>query len=314
MVLQLPVESSDWRLAVILILAGFVLSAVAFRHLPVRVRVLSALLWLAFMFYLLKEGFVRADAGHVEVFFVAAVLAIFAFMPARRDPWVVMGIVALMLLVFDAVDLTGKVRPIDSTRAFFTAARNTTIHRQSDLRDGARAQLQAVYALSPETLGLVRGKSVHIYPFEANVVWAYDLKWAAIACSSRTTRPMRRALTSSTPRRALSHSGPQVVLRRREKAIDGRLQSDEAPLSTMALICGYRQVRADPTAQVLAPAKNRCGPARTIGTTTGRWGQPIPLPPTDPRRPELRFVRLEEGGANRALRSCAGCCIAVTRD
>ena len=90
---------------------------------------------------------------------------------------------------------------------------------------------------------------------------------------------------------ALASRGAERVLRQRTPTLDAKVASFEAPATFLTLVCGYREVAADGSWEVLARIPNRCDPPRAIGSTVGRDGATIAVAHA-PSSDDLVYARI----------------------
>jgi hypothetical protein len=127
-----------------------------------------------FVWVVFKHGFVRHD-GHSMAFFAAMAAAPFAFALSVADRWrVVLGSAIAVVAFFGAsrtsLDLLNPVKPARAalTEAHFVLGSGRWGRIATD-----RLQLRTQYGLDSHAIDLVRGKTVHIWPYDATLAWAY---------------------------------------------------------------------------------------------------------------------------------------------
>ena len=127
----------------------------------------------------------------------------------------------------------------------------------------SRDWLKLLYGVDDASLAEVRGRTVHIWPWEAGVAWAYELDWRPL--------PVFQSYSAYTPdldelnRKFLaSDRAPERILRHQTAAIDGRLLQFDSPAGTVETLCRYVQVRATTGLQVLARTEDRCDEPVTV--------------------------------------------------
>jgi dolichol-phosphate mannosyltransferase len=261
-------------------------------------------LWVAFCFLEMKEGFVRHDADHAPLFFAALLggsLA-FAWRPGRR----ILGL-ALLAALFaftlnaESVSVGGLLRPgPDASSAVTQIGQVLSASKRSTLEAAGRREVRLAYPLDPQTLALLRGHSVDIEPYEADIAWAYRLAWRPEP-TIQSYAAYTTALDDDDASALSSSYAPARILRSLEGGIDGRVQSFDAPAATRALLCNYRQLRATAQWQVLGRVPGRCSAPKPLGTVSAGWLQSVAVPaPPSPR--SVVFVRIagvQVGGLER---------------
>jgi hypothetical protein len=261
-----------------------------------RPRVIA--LWLAtagYAFVWFKQGFVRHDAHSID-FFVAMLIAAIGLTLTRRVP----ATVALLALTTLLTGYFATARPIpwewlrqaDGWRKL-TAHIDTLRHPDAFTAD-ARRNLRAGEGIDPETLALLRGRTVHVFPSEAAVAWAYpELRWKPLpvfqgyqAYTDDLDRLNADALAPP--------DGPERLLRTTEYS------PFEDPRAVREVLCRYRELRATDRWQVLARAPWRCGPLRSLGERPISVGEEVPVPA--PRPGEAVLMALHGAGPDVAER------------
>ncbi len=282
-----------------------------------------ALLVALTFFFAFKEGFVRHDI-HSGIFFFAVMYALATLTPwshlfsrvgagsgidshRRRGPAAMAACWVLSLLALNAsggITLATALDPQPSATAF-TSTVNVLIDG-----DGWRSQqaatrdaLLAAYGVPDELLGELRGHTVHVDPYDPAPVWAYGLPWDPPPVFTRYS-----AYTVALDRRDAQDlgaaGGPDRILRSAAPTLDGHFALLEAPQSSVALLCRFRQVAASPVWQVLGRTADRCGPMQPLTSVQARPGEDIPVPPIDPTTQALLVqvdFRLGVGDSLRTL-------------
>jgi hypothetical protein len=272
---------------------------VASRDWPIGRRVGLAIIGAIWAYVSLKHGFVRHD-GHDVQFFGVAMFAAAALV--RKGPgWAlpalsgtaVMVAMAGLLLARD-VPLSNVLDPRPALREARTGALDLALPgRRERAMETARAAMRSGYGLTPATLAHLEGRTVHFYPFEASMAWAYlDMKWrplpvyqAYTAYTSKLDRLNARFLAGpSAPERILIEDG----------AIDGRNPDWESPSTILALMCHYRLVATQPRWAVLARIENRCGAPVSLGVAHTGTGQTVAVPQAA-ERPDMVIMARVHG-------------------
>jgi hypothetical protein len=246
-----------------------------------RVGVLLILAIVAFLMF--KQSFVRHDPGHGTIYFGAMLGMAVAFLPHRRhhrtEAVLVLALVSTIYVaaIPPRADPRDVIAPRKRAEALNTQVRTAlSQERRTRLRQAGRDRIVAQWGVDPETLALLRGHSVHVDPWESDVVWAYGLKWAPM--------PVMQSYSAYTPR--LDHrnadflrsdGAPTRILRHFE-ALDGRNPLFESPAAIVAMFCRYREVAVRGRWQVLARGPDRCGEPRELATVHERAGRPVTVP------------------------------------
>ena len=244
-----------------------------------------AMVTLATMWFLFKEGFVRHDS-HDLVFFVAAPIVLAAFSPMwRSKAW---QISAMLGLTFVAASVALTVpqlvtQPVQAARNFANQAITLALPgRQHAVTDQSRRSLQADYRLPTEMLALMQGQTVAVSPWEQTVVWAYPrLRFdplPVIGDYSAYT-PSLDQLDASF---LASANAPRYILRQPQFAVDGRNPTFEPPATQLAIECRYHQVAVYYTWQLLERQPDRCGHPRPLGAITTGLLDVVKVPSAPP--------------------------------
>jgi hypothetical protein len=269
----------------------------ALRPLP------RAAVWLVvglYAFGWFKQGFVRHDAHSID-FFLAVFLAGVALLVPRPP-----GAGRLLPLVCLAALLVGYLavaRPVpwefqrrDGGWELLRAHLDSVRDADAVIAE-RRAALRTAEALDGPSLDLVRGRSVHVFPSEAAVAWAYpELRWRPapvfqgyVAYTDALDRLNADALAAP--------DGPERILRTTDYS------PWEDPRAVREVLCRFRELRAGERWQVLARAPSRCGPLESLGRVrVGRDGD-VPIP--EPAQGEAVLVAIHgaEPGLLERLRS-----------
>jgi hypothetical protein len=246
----------------------------------------------------LKAGFVREDPGHAAEYF-GDVLVLFAVLLARprRRP-LLLGSVAAVVVAVGAVlgtqEAVRMLNPVENVRA--AADQVGTLAspaRQDAILAGLRQGIAAEYRLAPELIAAVGRRTVMLWPnLYAEIAFADRLNLRPL--------PTLEPYTAYTPaldrlgaRMLASRRAPQRILRALSEGIDGRIASFEAPLATLAILCRYHHVAAQPPWQLLAHGTDRCGSTRQLATASAPWGAAVRVPRAR-RREALVLVRIAD--------------------
>jgi hypothetical protein len=249
----------------------------------VRARRGILLLWLVLSLSAFKEGFVRLEGGHLTIFF-DAMLGGFLVFRLRREhrPVGLLAIVALTVFALapEAQSITNLFDPSRNISAAVDEARDlVSASRRAQLIANARTLIAAAVPLSPQSLGLLQGHTVAVFPQEISVVWAYHLKWRPI--------PVMQSYAAYSP--ALDKldadflGGPDAPERLLVQAtdnggIDGRVLSFDEAMTSRMILCRYRMLLKTPDFAVLGRVPNRCGREQPIAVVHADWDQPVRIP------------------------------------
>ena len=235
-------------------------------------------------FALFKEAVVRQDTGHAQILFATAAPIGIAFAVSRRRLLTIAGVFGALI-----VALATPRSPYQSLDLNpLTHAREASDQVQTLISPGRTRFLAAVglvldYRLQPSTLSLLRGHTVHVDPWEASLVWAYQLNWDPLpvfqdysAYTATLDRVNADALRSSSgPQRILRENTALVDPAYHTATIDDRYLAWDPPEKTLAMLCNYVPIQTTARWEVLAKVPNRCGTPRLIlslkladGTTT----------------------------------------------
>jgi hypothetical protein len=290
----------DWIAAVVIVAIVVAATAWTTRATPRRTRIASLALVAALCLVSVKQGFVRHDVGHILTFVAALAAPLLALRWTAGDRFA--AATALIAISLLAAPLTGRAerqvyRPLAAARDGFDQLRiGIDSGRRTALAEAEKAAARAEYAIDPKTLAILERGSVHVFPWETSVVWAYDLNWEPL--------PVFQAYQAYTP--ALDQlnadaltgtDGPQLVLRHltlrgtATDSIDGRYQPYDSPATTRAMLCNFRAARTTERYQVLERRPDRCGPEIPVKTVTGAHNEPIQVPAVGPD--EVLFARLD---------------------
>jgi hypothetical protein len=289
----------DYRFAALATAAFLATAALAGSGLWCRRRIAQVLIAIGFAFMAFKEGFVRHDPPHGAAFFAAVGVATVAF--ARRDLSRVAALVGVAFCVWGVHQSVGLgYAPAASTRAAGRELADVVVSRRrhAAVRDSGAAE-RHTYEVPPRLLGLLRGKTVHVDPFETAAIAAYGLRWRPLpvvqAYSAYTS-----TLDEHNAAFLGSRTAPQRVLRENSNLlINGRSRELEAPAEFRALICNYVQLGWSKKWQVLGHVPRRCGAERVLGIVSASSGAAIPVPNAAPNELVFARVHLDDPPANR---------------
>lgn len=275
---------------VVAILAAGVWSATA--RWPIPQRVGTVLVVGMFGFAMFKHGFVRHD-GHALNFFGLVPAAFLALgLPARRT---VAGLLALVVVLLGAspFPLRHLLDPRPTVRTFQAMA---SIAPSPGRRDAAieasrRAQRDQ-YQLDAGTLALLRGRGVHVDPWETSAMWAYpEIDWHPLPVFQSYTA-YTDDLDDLNADALEGRRAPERILRETPRSIDGRNPDFESPAANLAMFCNYRQLRATDRWQVLGRVPDRCGKPTPAGSVRARAGAEVAVPRPPPGSASMLFARV----------------------
>jgi hypothetical protein len=300
-----------WTIPAALALAAFalVLAWDLARAAPTRRRGVGLLLlcsvYLAFAF---KEGFVLDDEVHIETYF-GDVLVVFALLalPGWRRALPLTGLAAGVLAFTAVAGGNAALRMVDPYANAKAAVDQLRVLGSAAEREriavDLRARIRYLYGVDPRLLTAIGKRSTMLWPYlYGEVAWAYGLNLRPL--------PSLEPYATYTPRldrlgaQALADddTAPARILRAAmaaAPALDGRHPAFEAPLTTLAIFCRYRQVAAAGPWQLLARAPDRCGAPRRLAATSARWGEPVDVPA--PRRRDAVLLARIDGAREQGL-------------
>jgi len=239
-----------------------------------------AVVWVGFAY---KEGFVRQDEGHLEVFFgqmavLVAVLALRGWLrPAALAATV--GCVVAFGMLSDRSAFLRTMNPYANVRA--AAEQWQTVasaRRRAAIEHDWRRDVAGGYGVTPALLAAVRAHSLMLWPFlYGDIPVAYGLRFRPPP-SLEPYGAYTPGLDRLGARLLESPQAPERIMRATPPALDGRYVTFEAPLTTLAIFCRYRQILTQGPWQLLARSPNRCGASRRIGTAAPQWGEAVSVP------------------------------------
>jgi hypothetical protein len=289
---RLPATLSAVALASVV---GLIVAWRAGEALPARARAGFVLLWAVLAFTAFKAAFVR-HGGNSALFFATLLGGLVAFSWAARRRQTVLLVGAFFAL---AVWTTGGSAPT-SQYALVDHARNLTDLARL-LADGsetnaaiaaAREQRWAFEQIDPRLTDAVGSGTVHVYPYDAGVVWARGLRWRPLpvfqAYSAYT-----EDLDGRNADMVRSRSGPDFILLERTTPFDGRNPAWESPAAMAAMLCRFRPA-AGPYGRwlLLRRGPALCGRERPLSTTRARLGERVAIP-SAPDDSSIVLVRID---------------------
>ena len=310
---------ANWDLAALVGGASvIVLAAGAFASTAPRRRQLAAALVsgvAAFAVY--KEGVVREDEPHLGILFATA-LALSLAIPWWRA-WRLAGpAVAATLAVLAAVTATPAPEarsfdPIDHADLFGSQLKVlASSERRDQLAESGREVITGLSLLDPEIVRMLRGRSVHVDPSGAAVIWAYGFDWRPLPVFQENSA-YTSALDEENVEFLTSPEGPERVLRGVPSAIeplssgagtiDGRNPAWNPPGVAVAMLCRLRPLLTTPLWQLLGPAPDRCGAERPLGTVEADYGERVEVPRGRPGEAVLARIHGAEVSGLERLRA-----------
>jgi hypothetical protein len=137
----------------------------------------------------------------------------------------------------------------------------------------------------------MRGATVHVGALESAVAFAHpELVWAPLPVF-QDYMAYTTSLDDLNRRRLTGTDAPEFILRRVPAAIDGRNPWFEAPSTTQAMLCRYREVEVTDPWQLLERDVDRCGDPVLLSRTVTEPGAPVDVPPL-PDGDAMLFVRV----------------------
>jgi len=305
-------DGATWQpLAALAIWAtAFVAAWLSGRGLAISQRVGLLLLVFGLGFIGWKEAFVRVDPGHMAVFFSWLLVPWIALpWPGRSRVPAVAGLATVAVVYFAATGFSpqNQFRPIASAKAAVSDLRTVfDPARRESTRLRARFGMAVAYQLDARSLGLLKGKTVAVWPWETGIVWAYGLDWKPLPVFHSTSayntwlddRAASALASPQGPQRILRHATSGTVPKGKSSrnsasrySIDGRYGAYDSPAATLAMLCHFRALRTTERYQVLGRVPNRCGRPRLLRSTPAEYGQQVGIP-RPPGRDDIVFARI----------------------
>jgi hypothetical protein len=247
-----------------------------------RLAAFAVLAIVAFTGY--KQGFVRHDQVHIQVFVPLLILPWLAFEWAGRSRFVALGAIAVFGALYFPVTDHGPgevIEPLDRAEAAVDDLSTLLVpSERADTRSFAHESLRKFYDLDDGALEAIGDEPVHIYPWETSTVWAYGFEWKPL--------PVFQSYSAYTPEldelnaaELESETGVSRVLRHVQSdnfSIDNRFAPWEAPETMLAMLCNFEAAYTDDEHQVLERVPNRCGEPVPISSQQAVYGQEIEIP------------------------------------
>ena len=284
---RLEWEQRDYDYALIAIL-GAATIAIAWltttrlgRRPRLAVLAITALVWFATA----KGGIVSHDVFHMAVFYAAIAATLVAYDLAERLSLKLGVLAALAVAVAGGISTSFPGYPLANPIENLRNGASTVATMLDPGRLGAeiranRASHVADYRVDARTLALLEGRTVHVEPSEAAVAWTYGLDWQPVPIF-QPYAAWTRSLDERNARAFASADGPERILRQNLNAL-GRYPAYESPAAIVQMLCNFRATRTTERWQVLARVPDRCGEPVPIGSASGTFGEPIPVPPARP--------------------------------
>jgi hypothetical protein len=272
---------------------------------PTRRRWGIVALWVAFCFFEYKEGFVRHEAGHGAIYFVALMGGFLALGWRSRNRLIGLGLTAALFtfalaaqgpssfsVVFDPGE--NAKTAIDQIEQVSSSAKRAAVIAQG------RREIEQAMLVDQPTLDLLRGHTVDVMPYQVAVAWAYNLDWHPLPVF-QSYAAYTTGLDQENADTLNSTRAPQRILRNQEPGVDGRVPTFDEGLSTRTILCRYRELRAAGAWQVLGLGPNRCGAPVPLDAVHAGWYQnvPVPAPPNDHSFVFVRIGGVAVGGLER---------------
>lgn len=308
--LQLDGEhfAADVPLAILISAATLAFATWATRAAPRARRIGIGAIVVVCVYTLAKQGFVRHDYGHVDLF-IGGIAAPWLALPAAGRERVAAAVGAVVI-VLAAIPMAHHIRSsIEPKLAVTQLADLLEPGRRADARDRARAAMQASYGVDPAIIERIGGAPVDVRPWEVGLVWAYGLNWRPLPVIQdyEAYTPYLDRLNADA---LAGPDGPAYVLRHLaygdgRQGIDGRYPPFDAPAETRTMLCGFRPLITSGFYELLGRTANRCGPPRPLGAVTIDYGEAVPVPSAGPR--EAVFATITGAGTDglEALRAAA---------
>lgn len=308
MVIDEPSIRWEYTAALLTFLFGLAGAWYATAAEPARRRAGVLALWVVFAYFEFKEGFQRHDIPHGAVYFDAVFAGFLAFRFRVGRRLVGIGLLsALLVFALAARDLTvsSSIDPGGNIEMAFSQFRQVF-----DARERHRIMLEGQESifieadLDSKALSLLRGKTVHVAPYETALVWAYGLRWRPLPVF-QSYAAYTTGLDQLNANTVNSSRAPQRILLSAGPGIDGRFQPFDEPLTERSILCRYQELYVDRGWDVLGVAPDRCGQPVLISTVRAAWGQQVsvPAPPNNRTLIIARLSGVQVGGLERLTAS-----------
>jgi hypothetical protein len=309
--LQLDGEhfAADVPLAIVMSVATVAFALWSTRDAPTLRRIGVAAIVLVAIFTLAKQGFVRHDYGHVDLF-AGGIAAAWLALPVTDRMARAVCAVGVAAIALAWLPMAHHVRTSLQPKLAITQLVDLLVPGQrSDAEESSRVAAQAAYGVDPTVIERIGDASVDVRPWETGLVWAYDLGWHPLPVTQdyQAYTPHLDQLNADA---LVAADGPEFVLRHLAYD-DGRLGIDrhfapfDAPAETRAMLCEREEVITSGFYELLGRSPERCGPERPLESVSAAYGEAVPVPSAKPG--EAVFARIDNagGGAIEGLRAAA---------
>ena len=263
------------------------------------------LLVVGILYVFFRHAFVRHDYNAPDFFILCLLVALALGWRPEMRRYAVAGFAVLYLCVLVVARPQHPFRDMNPAWAVATAAEQTADlavpSRRHRVMADSRDSLRRFYGLEPRTLAALRGKTVHVDPWEMQVAWAYpQLRWKPL--------PVFQSYVAYTPAldrrnaaRLASPTGPEAILRSGRwladaegfdtGAVDNRDPDFESPEAVLSMMCHFEEASATTRWQVLTRVPNRCGRPQPLGVVDARLGERVEVPSGDDQSIVVAHVR-----------------------
>ena len=268
-------------------------------------RVALGLMIAAVTFLMFKHAVVRTSPGSSGLFLGTLLGIGLVLVPYVRRWLATAAVVVLVLLTYVGNQDILEIRLDLEQHAddFVTQLATVAIPgRAEDEQQRGREAMQVAYALTPREIALLRTGTVHVAPYEAGVVWAYDLDWDPLPVFQQYSAFTEGLDELNAGKLEDDHGAPELILWENTTvfdpatinypgAIDARWPAFESPDQMVEMTCRYRVEIWREEWAVLRRAADRCGRERPLETVVTKSSETVPLPPTRPD--EALIVRVD---------------------
>lgn len=293
----------NWAIAVSAITVAVFCLAIAWRMEGNMRRLGFVLMVGAVTFLMFKHAVVRESAGSAAVFVSASFGITLALVPYARRLLAVVPVAIFLTFTYIANNdhlsqsFDYKMRSSNLRAQLEEAALPGRAEKGQQL---GRESMRDTYGLDRAELSLLRSGTVHVAPWEAGVIWAYELDWAPLPVFQQYSA-YTEGLDELNAAKLESTTAPDFILWQNTTiydpnsinypgTIDARWPAFESPAEMVQMFCRYRTVLWDNEWSVLRRAPDRCGPVRPLETLVTGNGESVPLPRTRPNEALLVSV------------------------
>jgi hypothetical protein len=300
-------NAAAWKVfTATLVTVGLVAASARARYRDRRARWAAAALMGIAAFAVFKEGVVRADAGHLTLFFSTACVLWIAIPWGRaRWGWLVAGsaVIAAVGVPVRPSGLPTHINPIANVR-YATDQFRTLVSgsRRAKMTNDGRFEREIGYNVDSQMLADLRGHTVAVEPWEIGVAWAYQLDWDPLPVVQNYQAYTSR-LDEANATAVESPRGPDRILRENTVSpgyptgdIDSRYPGWDPPAQARAILCHFVPLHTSARWQVLGRTSNRCSPPQLVRSTDASSGTTVPVPEPGPN--EVVFVRIDGAGVS----------------